>query len=178
MSGSRERFIVEYYSIKGAKKIVIPRIVVPLGRGYSPRPYKEFSMPFIRTSLREGTDQSKKQAIVEGIHDALVTAIGMPGDELFNLVSLYKPEDFFFSRTFNGIARTDDLVVVEITMRRGRSDAMKKELYQTIATNLENHAGVSGRDVFIFTHENDYSDWSVGNGAFAMAIVQQRGSDA
>jgi hypothetical protein len=26
-------------------------------------------------------------------------------------------------------------------------------------------------------HENDYSDWSVGNGVFAMALVQQRGTD-
>jgi hypothetical protein len=30
--------------------------------------------------------------------------------------------------------------------------------------------------VFIFTHENDYSDWSVGEGLFAMALVQQPGS--
>jgi hypothetical protein len=27
------------------------------------------------------------------------------------------------------------------------------------------------------SHENDYSDWSVGNGQFAMVLAQQRGSD-
>jgi len=42
---------------------------------------------------------------------------------------------------------------------------------------LEKRAGVSPKDVFIFTHENDYSDWSVGNGQFAMVLAQQRGSD-
>jgi len=134
-------------------------------------------MPFIRTAVRQGTDASKKKLIVESIHDALVQAINMPDDELFNLVSDYDPGDFFYSRTFNGIARSDHLVVVEITMRRGRSDAMKKALYAQITANMETRAGVSPKDVFIFTHENDYSDWSVGNGQFAMALVQQRGSD-
>jgi hypothetical protein len=35
----------------------------------------------------------------------------------------------------------------------------------------------SPKDIFIFTHKNDYSDWSVGNGVFAMQIAQQRGTD-
>jgi phenylpyruvate tautomerase PptA (4-oxalocrotonate tautomerase family) len=133
-------------------------------------------MPFVRTAVRQGTDASHKQLIVESIHNALIQAIGMPEDELFNLVSEYNAGDFLYSRTFNGVARSDHLVVVEITMRRGRSDAMKKALYAEIAANLE-RAGISSKDVFIFTHENDYSDWSVGNGQFAMVLAQQVGSD-
>ena len=134
-------------------------------------------MPFIRTSVKRGTSVARKKSIVEAIHQALIEAINMPADELFNQVSEYDADDFFYSRTFNGIARSDDLVAIEITMRRGRSDAMKKNLYARIADNLERQAAVSPKDVFIFTHENDYSDWSVGNGKFAMEIAQQRGSD-
>jgi phenylpyruvate tautomerase PptA (4-oxalocrotonate tautomerase family) len=133
-------------------------------------------MPFVRTALRAGTDPARKAQIVDGIHRALVAAIGMPADELFNLVSEYEPDNFFYSRSFNGIARSDALIVIEITMRRGRSDAMKRDLYAAIADRL-GEAGVSPKDVFIFMHENDYSDWSVGNGVFAMAIAQQRGAD-
>ena len=135
-------------------------------------------MPFIRSAVKRGTTPEQKKAIVDGIHQALVESIGMPNDELFNLVSEYEPENFFYDRKFNGIARSDNLVVIEITMRRGRSDAMKKALYANIAANLEKLGKISPKDVFIFTHENDYSDWSVGNGQFAMAIVQQRGSDS
>lgn len=134
-------------------------------------------MPFIRTLVRQNTPAARKQAIVMSIHQALIDAIGMPKDELFNAVAEYGPDEFFYDRSFNGIARSDDLVVVEITMRRGRSDAMKRDLYARIAANLKRDAQVRPRDVFIFTHENDYSDWSVGNGVFAMNIVQQRGSD-
>ena len=134
-------------------------------------------MPFIRTAVKRGTSPIQKKTIVDGIHQAWVASINLPVDELFNLITEYEPENFFYSHTFNGIARSDNLVVVEITMRRGRSDAMKKALYAKIVENLEALADVSPKDVFIFTHENDYSDWSVGNGTFAMEIVQQRGAD-
>jgi phenylpyruvate tautomerase PptA (4-oxalocrotonate tautomerase family) len=134
-------------------------------------------MPFVRTAIRNDVCQDRQSAIVAGIHQALVDSIGMPADELFNLVSTYAPHEFHFSRTFNGISRSDTVVVVEITMRRGRSDAMKRELYRNIAFNLEKNAQCSPKDIFIFMHENDYSDWSVGNGHFAMVLTQQRGLD-
>jgi phenylpyruvate tautomerase PptA (4-oxalocrotonate tautomerase family) len=137
---------------------------------------QETEMPFIRSAVKKGTSSEKKRGIVDGVHRALVEAIGMPSDELFHLIDEYEPENFAYDRRFNGIARSDGLVVLEITMRRGRSDAMKKALYAKIASNLEG-AGISPKDVFIFMHENDYSDWSVGNGVFAMALAQQRGTD-
>ena len=43
-------------------------------------------MPFIRTSVHKDTSPQRRQAIVDGIHEALVEGIGMPADELFNLV--------------------------------------------------------------------------------------------
>lgn len=133
-------------------------------------------MPFIRTSVHQDTTPQQRQGIVEGIHEALVESIGMPEDELFNLVTEYAPQQFWCSRTFNGIARSERVVVVEITLRRGRSDAMKRALYAAIARNLELRADVSPADVFIFMHENDYSDWSVGGGKFAMGLVQNVGA--
>jgi phenylpyruvate tautomerase PptA (4-oxalocrotonate tautomerase family) len=135
-------------------------------------------MPFIRTSVHKDITPLQRERIVEGIHLALVDSIGMPEDELFNLVTEYQPGEFWCSRTFNGIVRSDRVVVVEITLRRGRSDAMKRELYAAIARNLESKAEIPSQDIFIFMHENDYSDWSVGEGRFAMALVQQRGHAA
>jgi phenylpyruvate tautomerase PptA (4-oxalocrotonate tautomerase family) len=135
-------------------------------------------MPFVRTSLPQDTSPSDQQAIVDGIHHALIEGIGMPADELFNMVAPYAPGQFHVSRTFNGMARSDRVVVVEITMRRGRSDAMKRALYAAIARNLQQHARVRPQDLYIFMHENDYSDWSAGEGQFAMNLVQQPGAAA
>jgi phenylpyruvate tautomerase PptA (4-oxalocrotonate tautomerase family) len=133
-------------------------------------------MPFVRTNLPVDTSPEQQHGIVQGIHQALVDSIGMPTDELFNMVSPYSPGQFAFSRTFNGVDRSDRVVVIEITLRRGRSDATKRSLYASIARNLEANAGVKPTDIFIFMHENDYSDWSVGHGVFAMALVQQVGA--
>ena len=135
-------------------------------------------MPFIHTHLPDSTPGTTRDAIVQGIHQALVESIGMPQDELFNMVTGYAPGQYAFSRSFNGVARSDAAVVVEITLRRGRSDAMKRDLYAAIACHLQAMAQVAPADVFIFMHENDYSDWSVGHGRFAMALVQQVGATA
>jgi phenylpyruvate tautomerase PptA (4-oxalocrotonate tautomerase family) len=135
-------------------------------------------MPFIRTSIRKTRTLEDRKKIVAAIHDALVTSIDMPHDELFNIVETYDDDSFFYDRSFNGIRRTDDLVVVEITLRRGRGDRLKRAMYKAIADNIAKAAGQSERDVFIFLHENEFSDWSVGNGFFAMELAQQRGSDS
>ncbi|CAM3776400.1 tautomerase family protein [Paracidovorax anthurii] len=133
-------------------------------------------MPFIHTYLPQATPPGEREGIVQAIHQALVDGIAMPEDELFNMVTAYAPGQFAFSRSFNGVARSDEVVVVEITLRRGRSDAMKRDLYTGIARNLGVMARVAPADVFIFMHENDYSDWSVGYGRFAMGLVQQVGA--
>jgi len=82
--------------------------------------HKEYAIRSPHSSIRKeprqaGTDASQKQLIVESIHNALFND-RMPEDELFNLVSEYNASDFLYSRTFNGVARSDHLVVVEITM--------------------------------------------------------------
>lgn len=133
-------------------------------------------MPFIRTSVPHDTSPQERQRIVDSIHRALVDSIGMPEDELFNMVTSHDAQQYWYSRTFNGIDRSERVVVIEITLRRGRSDAMKRELYAGIARNLEQNANVAPNDVFILMHENDYSDWSVGGGKFAMLLAQNAGA--
>lgn len=135
-------------------------------------------MPFSRVAVKEGTSPEHKEAIAQGVHQAMVDSIGIPRDDFFQLISEYGSGDFFFDRKFLGTDRSDNMVVIQITLRRGRSDGMKKELYANIADNLESGAGIRPQDIFVYLTENDFSDWSVGNGKMSMAIVQQRGDDA
>lgn len=131
-------------------------------------------MPFTRISVQAGTSQERKHAIAKGVHEAMVNAILIPADDYFQMVSEYAQGDFFFNHHFLGIDRSDDMVVIQITMRRGRSDAMKQTLYGMIAANLEGMAGVRPQDVFIYLSENDFSDWSVGNGQMSMSISTRK----
>ena len=71
-------------------------------------------MPFIRTYIPQDTSPFARESIVQGIHQALMDSIGMPSDELFNLVTGYAPGEFACSRTFNGVSRSDRVVVIDI----------------------------------------------------------------
>src|SRR3546814_8709114 len=93
-------------------------------------------MPFTRIAIPAGTSSAHKAAIARGVHEAMVAAIGIPEDDFFQLLSEYQPGDFLFDRGFRGVQRSDSLVIVQITLRRGRSDAMKRDLYARIAANL------------------------------------------
>lgn len=81
--------------------------------------------------------------------------------QLINLNTESQPNTFHDDHQFNWIARSDQLVVIEITMRLGRSDAVKSVLYAEIAANLQAGASVNTADIFIFMRENDNSSWSV-----------------
>jgi len=135
-------------------------------------------MPFTRIAIPAGTSPTHKAAIARGVHEAMVASIGIPEDDFFQLLSEYQPGDFLFDRAFLGVQRSDDLVVVQVTLRRGRSDAMKRDLYARIAANLEQAAGIRSQDVFTYLSENDFSDWSVGGGRMSMEITMQKEANA
>ena len=135
-------------------------------------------MPFTRIAIPAGTSPTHKAAIARGVHEAMVASIGIPEDDFFQLLSEYQPGDFLFDRAFLGVQRSDDLVVVQVTLRRGRSDAMKRDLYARIAANLEQVAGIRSQDVFTYLSENDFSDWSVGGGRMSMEITMQKEANA
>lgn len=134
-------------------------------------------MPFTRIAIPSDTPPTQRAAIARAVHDAMVAAINMPEDDFFQLLSEYQPGDFYFDRAFLGYQRSDRVVVVQITLRRGRSDSMKRDLYARIAANLEKAGDIRPHDVFIYLVENDFSDWSVGGGRMSMELSMQAGSD-
>lgn len=135
-------------------------------------------MPFTQVAIPVGVLPGRKAAIARGVHEAMVAAIGIPEDDFFQLLREYQPGDFLFDRGFPGVQRSDHPVVVQITLRRGRSDAMKRDLYARIAANLARDADIRPHDLFVYLVENDFSDWSVGGGRMSMEIAVQRGAAA
>lgn len=131
-------------------------------------------MPFTRVAIPADTPAGLKPIIARAIHEAMVEEISIPEDDFFQLLSEYQPGDFLYDRAFLGLQRSDQLIVVQVTLRRGRSDAMKRGLYARIAANLGQVAGVRPQDVFVYLSENDFSDWSVGGGRMSMEIALQK----
>lgn len=120
-------------------------------------------MPLVRIAVSSAKDAAVVQAISDGVHRALVGAIGIPEDDRFQIISTHAEGELVFDPGYLGIERRD-VVFVQITLVAGRTDERKKDLYQQIVANLEADAGVRREDVLIALTENARIDWSVGNG--------------
>jgi len=120
-------------------------------------------MPLVRIDLRKGKDASYRQAVGRAVHDALVS-VGVPADDRFQITTEHEAEGFVFDPSYLGIARTEDLVIVQITWNEGRTTEQKKSLYKAIAEGLAKAAGVRPEDVFVNLVEVKRENWSFGNG--------------
>ena len=72
--------------------------------------------------------------------------------------------DFSYSSNYLGIARSDDLVIIQITANNTRTTEKKKAFYRQIVENLKADPGVRPEDVFVNLVEVLPENWSFGNG--------------
>lgn len=121
-------------------------------------------MPLVRISLRRGKSNEYRRAVADGIHQAMVDAIGIPLKDRFQILSEHDGETLIYDRDYFGVTRSDDTVFIEITLRRGRPDALKRDLYRRIVERLAAAPGVRPEDVAIVLRENGDGDWSFGRG--------------
>ena len=121
-------------------------------------------MPLVHISLRTGKSDSYKHAIVDGVYRAMRETFDVPEDDQFMIVTECNSSNFRYGATSLGIARSDDLVIVQITANNTRSLEQKKALYQRAAELLGEAPGIRGEDVFINLVEVAKENWSLGLG--------------
>lgn len=126
-------------------------------------------MPLVRISLVKGRSRAERAAIGDAVHRAMVATIDVPELDRFQLITEHEPGDLVYDPGYLGIARSDGLVVVQITLSRGRSLEQKRALYRRIAANLHQAAGVRPEDVMISLVEVGREDWSFGHGIASYA---------
>jgi 4-oxalocrotonate tautomerase len=122
------------------------------------------TMPLIRISLRAGQPPERRRAIADAVHQALIETVDVPADDRFQIVTEHAADALIYDRNYLGVARSDDIVMIQIALRRGRPVAVKQALYRRLAERLGDAAGVRPEDVFVTLVENDLADWSFGNG--------------
>ena len=121
-------------------------------------------MPLVRVSLRRGKSEDYKRAIGDGVYQALRETFTVPEEDRFIIVAEHAESEFQFSKTYMDIARTDDLVILQITVSNTRSIEQKKALFARIAELLAQKPGLRKEDVFINLVEVAKENWSFGNG--------------
>jgi len=121
-------------------------------------------MPLVRVSLRRGKPAAHRKAILDGIYRAMRAVFDVPDEDRFMVITEHDEADFSFSKTYLGVERSDDLVMIQITAKNTRSVDQKKALYRQIAENLAADPGLRLDDVFINLVEVVPENWSFGRG--------------
>jgi len=128
-------------------------------------------MPLVRISLVKGQPAALRRSIGDAVHRAMVEAIDVPQRDRFQLLTEHEPGDLVYDSEYLGIARSDNIVIIQITLSAGRSLEKKRKLYRRVAHNL-GELGVRREDVWINLVEVAKENWSFGNGVASYAPAE------
>ncbi len=121
-------------------------------------------MPLVRVSLRKGKSPSYLESIGEAVHRAMVETINVPADDRFQIFTEHSVEELVYDPDYLGVKRSEDLVVIQITLNAGRTLEQKRALYDAIARNLARGPGLRSEDVLVGLVEVPKENWSFGKG--------------
>ncbi len=113
-------------------------------------------MPLVRIEIIKGKSSEYRQQLLEGIHTALETALGIPDWDRYQ--RLYELENDCFERDSS---HSDNFTMIEITMFSGRTKEQKARVFTEIVGELERRLGIASTDVFIVLHEPPDENWGL-----------------
>jgi 4-oxalocrotonate tautomerase len=131
-------------------------------------------MPLIRISLRRGKPAGYRKAIAGGVYQALRETFDVPDGDLFVTIDEHDEGTFVYDRHYFGMERSDDLVIIQLTVSNTRSVEQKQALYRRIVERLGKDPGIRQDDVFINLVEVATADWSFGRGVAQYVDRQAR----
>ena len=120
-------------------------------------------MPFLQISLRAGKPEPYRQAICDSLYRALRDALNVPDDDQFMTITEHDAANFRHGNAY-GVARSADVVFIQITVFNTRTAEQKKALFRRIAELLGEKPGIRPEDVFVTVLDAAKENWSVGHG--------------
>jgi 4-oxalocrotonate tautomerase len=124
---------------------------------------KGLAMPLIHISLRAGKPDAYRQAIFDGLYRAMRETLNVPEGDQFMTISEHDAANFSYGDGY-GVARSADVVYIQITVFNTRTAEQKKALFRRIAELLGDSPGLRPEDVFVNVLDTAKENWSVGHG--------------
>lgn len=120
-------------------------------------------MPLVRIDLRKGTAPEYREAITDVIYTALTEVANVPAGDKFLVIAEHAPANLVMDPHYV-VDRTEQALIIQITLNAGRTVEVKKQLYQAIANGLQQRLALRTEDVFINFVEVAKENWSFGRG--------------
>jgi phenylpyruvate tautomerase PptA (4-oxalocrotonate tautomerase family) len=121
-------------------------------------------MPLVRVEIIRGRSLAERKRLLDGVHDALVEAFGIPDDDRTQRMIEHDPENFEIPP-----GASERYTLIEITAFPGRSPTAKRHLYQALVRNLGD-ASVPASDISVVLHEPPMENWGIGGGKPASEV--------
>ncbi|MCR2805412.1 tautomerase family protein [Paenibacillus soyae] len=126
-------------------------------------------MPFIRVSyMKPQYEPSQLERVSQTIMHALIQHFNVPADDLFQVFHAHDPAEFYYSNNYLGVERSNELLLIQITLKSGRKTEQKTSFYRTLAEQLSRTVPMRTEDVFVVLIDTEFEDWSFGNGIAQM----------
>jgi 4-oxalocrotonate tautomerase len=121
------------------------------------------AMPLLHISLRAGKPEAYRQAIFDSLYRSMREALSVPEDDQFMTITEHDAANFRYGNAY-GVARSADVVYIQITVFNTRTVEQKKALFRRIAELLRENPGIRPEDVFVVILDAAKENWSVGHG--------------
>ncbi|HZT62510.1 MAG TPA: tautomerase family protein, partial [Burkholderiales bacterium] len=121
-------------------------------------------MPLVRISLIKGKPAGFGEKVGRIVYETMVETIDVPQGDRFQVVTEHDKSGLLYDPEYLGIARSDGIILIQMTITEGRTLEKKKTLYKRLVERLNADLGVRVEDVFVNLVEVKKENWSFGNG--------------
>ena len=116
-------------------------------------------MHFVKIHVRKGKTAGYTNQLLDIVHQTIVNVLKVPEHD--RLQQLYEFDAWNFEIPSD---KTENFVILELTIFKGRSNETKKKLYAELAKNLNAKLGIDGNDLLIIIHEPPLENWGIKGG--------------
>ena len=121
-------------------------------------------MPFARIDVPAGKSADYRSVIGDVVYNALISALKAPKDDRFQVITEHPTGGLVIDPTYLGIQRTENAIIIQVTLNEGRTLDVKRAFYKAVADGLHERLGLRREDVVINLVEVKKENWSFGNG--------------
>ena len=129
-------------------------------------------MPVAKIHVLEGRyDEARLNKVSETVQEALMSALGVPPDDFFQIIHVLPRSQFRHTPSFLGLKYSDDLIMLEVTFISGRPKEKRLALLTAFNENVVPAAGISPDDLMITLYEVPGENISFGQGLAQRAHI-------
>ena len=113
-------------------------------------------MPLVKINLLKGKTDEYKKTIFDCVHQGLIEAFGISDWDRFQRIIEFDRSDFEAPAE-----KSDNFMIIELTIFPGRTKEQKKSAIEIITSKLVKALSIAPEDVFIIINEPPLENWGM-----------------